>query len=117
MFELLPGPGVEGHIGVQGEALQAGAPGPGGVDHRGGRAKTAHGMAGPRTGGDELLDRGSGVAGQQRHLLSYGIGRVGVVRQAPAAPQQTSDAIVDLLQELGDLLVRGGRQRVEHGKR
>jgi len=39
------------------------------------------------------------------------------IGQAAAATQQASHSVVDLLQDLGDLLVGGWGQRVEHGWR
>src|SRR5262249_25044032 len=41
----------------------------------------------------------------------------GVLGQVAAPPQEARHAIVGLLQEMGDLLVGGGRQRVEDGGR
>ena len=42
---------------------------------------------------------------------------LGVLGEAPAPTQQARHALVELLQDLGDLLVGGGRQRVEDGGR
>src|SRR5262249_20026821 len=56
----------------------------GAVGARGGGAQPAHGLAGGGAGGDQLLDRGSGVGGQQRHLLGHRIGGAGVLGQASA---------------------------------
>jgi hypothetical protein len=44
-----------------------------------------HGLAGAPTGGDELLDGGGRVTGQQRHLLGHRIASAGLLRQAAAA--------------------------------
>jgi len=114
MLELLAGVSGEGDIGVEGEALQVGAAGRGGV-HDGGRgAEAADGLAGPGAGGDEELDGGGGVAGQQRQLLGHGIGGAGLLGQAPAAAQQAREASVDPRQDVGDVLVGGGGQGMEH---
>jgi hypothetical protein len=74
-------------------------------------------MARAGAGGDEFLDRGGGVPGQQRHLLGHRIGRAGLRGQAAAATEQAHHSTVDLLQDPGNLLVGGSGQRVEHGGR
>jgi hypothetical protein len=107
VLELLPGSGVEGHIGVQREPRQTRAPKLFIVPHRGGGAKPPHGVAGARTGGDELLNGGDGVSGQKRHLLGHRIGRAGLLGQAAAATEQARHATVDVLQDPGDVLVGG----------
>ena len=66
MLELLAGAGPERDIGVQGEALPAGAPELLAIAPGGGGAQAAHRLAGARARGDRLLDRGGGVAGQKR---------------------------------------------------
>ncbi len=115
VLELLSGLSGEGHIGVEGETLQVGAAGLVRVNDGGGGAKPADGLAGPGPGGDEELEGGGGVAGQQGELLGHGIGGAGILGQAPAAAQQASDSSADLLQDVGDLLVSGGGQGMEHG--
>jgi hypothetical protein len=117
VLELLAGGRGQGDIGVEREPLQPGAPELGTVHHRGGGAQPAHGMARAGAGGDQFLDRGGGEAGQQRHLRGHRIGGAGVLGQASAASQQARHARVKLLQDLGDLFVGGGRQRVEDGGR
>jgi hypothetical protein len=113
VLELLAGVRGQGDIGVEREPFPPGAAELLSVHHRGGGAQPAHGLAGAGAGGDPLLDRGGGVAGQQRHLLGHGIGGAGVVGQAPGPPEQARQARVELLQDLGDLRVGGGGQRVE----
>ena len=57
--EMLQGlAGVSGHgdVGMKGEPLQPRAPGLVFVHHRGRRAQTARRVAGPRTGGEQLLE-------------------------------------------------------------
>jgi hypothetical protein len=85
--------------------------------NRRGRAQPPHRLAGPRAGGNSLLDRRGGVAGQQRHLLGHRIGGARVRGEAPGPPQHARHALVDLIQDLSDLLVGGGRQRVEDRRR
>src|SRR5262245_58481533 len=64
VLELLPGSRVEGDIGVERESLQTRATKLFTVHHRGGGAQLAHGPARAGAGGDHLLDRGRGKAGQ-----------------------------------------------------
>jgi hypothetical protein len=79
-----------------------------GNQHGGGGAKTTQRMTRPRTAGHELLDGGRSKAGQERHLLGDGIGRVRLLGQSTSSAQKARHTVVDLLQDLGDLLV-GGR--------
>ncbi len=97
----------ECHIGVQGEALQASTTRFLHVLDGGRRAQTAHGMTGPRTAGHKLLDGGRRVAGQERHLLGDGIGRARLLGQATSTSLESTHPVVNLLQYLADLLVRG----------
>lgn len=62
--------------------------------------------AGRVTAGDKLLDGGGGIAGQQGHLLGDGIGGARLLGHATSAAQEATHTVVDLLQDLGDLLVR-----------
>jgi hypothetical protein len=84
ILELLAGGSVQGHIAMQEVTLEAGAPALVPVRYRRGRAQPAHELARTGGGGDQLLDGGDGVAGQQGHLCGHRIGRAGVLlRQAP----------------------------------
>lgn len=112
-------PRVSSHedIGVQRKSRQARATRFVRIDDRGGRAKAPHRMAGPRTSGQKLLDRGRRIAGQERHLLGHRIGRARLLGQASPSTQALLDSRAHLLRDLGNLLVCRRRQRMKHRRR
>lgn len=114
VLELVAGGRGDGDIGMEGEALQARTARLVFVDDGGRRAQPADRVTGPRTAGDSLLDGGGGITSQERELLSHGIGGSGIFGQAPAAAQEAQQAVVDLLEQFGDVLVRRRGQRMKH---
>jgi hypothetical protein len=106
VLQLVAGVRGDGDIGMKGEALQARKPRFLFVGDGGRRAQPADRVTGPRTAGDPLLDGGGGITSQEPELLGHGIGGTGVFGQAPAAAQEAQHAMVDLLEQLGDVLVR-----------
>jgi hypothetical protein len=53
-------------------------------------------MAGPRAGGNQLLDRRGRVAGQKRHLLGHRIGGAGVLGQPTFKDELADPASLNL---------------------
>ncbi len=108
--------GVSGHsdVGMKRAPLQASTTRFLRVPHGGRRAPAAYRMTGARTAGDKLLDGGRGIAGQEWHLLGHGIGRARLLGRPTSPAQEAKPIVVGLLQDLGDLFVRGRGQGVKY---